>query len=175
MYLPFKIEPSERLPEYIPSKYMPRMVMSYFFSCVWWRCTVSNALSISGKAKRVQRERKRGQLRKSSVWGNNRNFPLPSWKCKNLEAVLKMSCQERRGELLFCPASVDHFLNKNAYSLAVLRTWNVRDTLPTKGRMPFDDTWKRYFERERNISVLRGADTQTPLCGFMSEVNHDLW
>ena len=34
------------------------------------------------------------------------------------------------------------------------------------------------FEKsvEENISVLRNAaDTQTPLCGFMSEVKHDLW
>ena len=155
---------------------MPRMLMSCFFFDVWWRCTVSNALSISWRAKRVQRERKRGQLRKSSVWGNNKNFPFQSQKCKNLEAVLKISCQEKQGELFFCPASVEHFLNKNAYSLAVLSMhMKCQGYPPYKRAIAIWWYLEEMFWRERNISVLRGADTQTPLCGFMSEVKHDLW
>ena len=37
------------------------------------------------------------------------------------------------------------------------------------------DCFDKLFQKTKNISVLRKADTQTPLCGFMSEVKHDLW
>ena len=37
------------------------------------------------------------------------------------------------------------------------------------------DYFDKLFQKTKNISVLREADTQTPLCGFMSEVKHDLW
>lgn len=37
------------------------------------------------------------------------------------------------------------------------------------------DCFDKLFQKTENISVLREADTQTPLCGFMSEVKHDLW
>ena len=37
------------------------------------------------------------------------------------------------------------------------------------------DCFDKLFQKTKNISVLREADTQTPLCGFMSGVKHDLW
>ena len=50
----------------------------------------TSALSISERAKSVGGE-KRGQLRKSSVWGNNKNSPLPRLKNGKFQELYHIS------------------------------------------------------------------------------------